>query len=237
MKYTAKTENVLIILPQENQPEPLCETLARHGITTTLVEDIRSAILSLKSDVSSIVLLDMDIEGADLFLDSIVTNFYNPPPYLLAATGPFNSTMRTDVLNRGADACLEKPIDTEEVVAIIHAALRRAALVQKKSICRPPCLIRGEMLIDPAQRMVVMEGCTVVLTRKKFDALYLLASHPGVVFSQEQIYSHVWNEDYGFATTSISDLISSIRKKLGLTIKDRRYIQTLYNAGYRFVAE
>lgn len=215
----------------------ICEALSRHGITTTLADDIRSAILSLKSDASSTVLLDMDIEGADLFLDSIVTNFYNPPPYLLAATESFNSTTRADILNRGADACLEKPIDAEEVVAIVRAALRRAAQVQKKSICRPPCLIRGEMLIDPAQRMVVMEGRTVVLTRKEFDALYLLASHPGVVFSQEQIYSHVWNEDYGFAMTSVSDLISSIRKKLGLTIKDRRYIQTLYNAGYKFMAE
>ena len=156
---------------------------------------------------------------------------------MLAATESFNSTTRADILNRGADACLEKPIDAEEVVAIVRAALRRAAQVQKKSICRPPCLIRGEMLIDPAQRMVVMEGRTVVLTRKEFDALYLLASHPGVVFSQEQIYSHVWNEDYGFAMTSVSDLISSIRKKLGLTIKDRRYIQTLYNAGYKFMAE
>lgn len=202
-----------------------------------MADDIRSAILSLKSDASSTVLLDMDIEGADLFLDSIVTNFYNPPPYLLAATESFNSTTHADILKRGADACLEKPIDAEEVVAIVRAALRRAAQVQKKSICRPPCLIRGEMLIDPAQRMVVMEGRTVVLTRKEFDALYLLASHPGVVFSQEQIYSHVWNEDYGFAMTSVSDLISSIRKKLGLTIKDRRYIQTLYNAGYKFMAE
>lgn len=202
-----------------------------------MAEDIRSAIVRLKSDVSSIVLLDMDLEGADLFLDSIVTSFYNPPPYLLAATESFNSTTRTDILNRGADACVEKPIDADEVVAVVRAALRRAAQVQKKDIRRPPSLIRGEMLIDPAQRMVVMEGRTVVLTRKEFDALYLLASHPGMVFSQEQIYSHVWNEDYGFAMTSVSDLISSIRKKLGLTIKDKRYIQTLYNAGYRFVAE
>lgn len=202
-----------------------------------MAEDIRSAILSLKSDVSSTVLLDMDIEGADLFLDTIATNFYNPPPYLLAATESFNSTTRTDILNRGADACLGKPIDADEVVAIVRAALRRAAQVQKKDIRRPPSLIRGEMLIDPAQRMVVMEGRTVILTRKEFDALYLLANHPGMVFSQEQIYSHVWNEDYAFAMTSVSDLISSIRKKLGLTIKDKRYIQTLYNAGYRFVAE
>lgn len=227
----------MIILSPKDQPELLCNTLARHGITTTLVDDIRSAILSLKSDVSPIVLLDLDMEGADLFLDSIVTSFYSPPPYLLAATESFNSTRRTDILNRGADICLEKPIDAEEVVATICAALRRVARAQTKNIRRAPCLIRGEMLIDPAQRMVIMEGQTVELIKKEFDALYLLASHPGMVFSQEQIYSSVWNENYEFATTSVPDLISSIRKKLGLTIKDKRYIQTLYNTGYRFTAE
>lgn len=67
----------------------ICEALSRHGITTTLADDIRSAILSLKSDASSTVLLDMDIEGADLFLDSIVTNFYNPPTLFAGCNGVF----------------------------------------------------------------------------------------------------------------------------------------------------
>lgn len=227
----------MIVLPPDAQADQLCEALARHGITAILAEDIRSAILSLKSNTVPILLLDLDMEGADLFLDTIVPSLCNPSPYTMAATGYFSSAARTDILNRGADACLEKPINADEVVAMIRAALRRANQFQEKINRKSPSLIRGEMLIDPIRRMVVMEGRSVELTKKEFDALYLLACHPGMVFSPSQIYSHVWNEEYEYTMTSVPDLISSIRKKLGLSIKDKRYLQTIYNAGYRFTAE
>ena len=100
-----------------------------------------------------------------------------------------------------------------------------------------PCITHMDLLIDPLRRTVVMEGRKVDLTTKEFDILYLLASHPGVVFSKAQIYQHVWNDDYAYATTSVTDHISSIRRKLELSIKDKRYIQTLYNAGYRFAPD
>lgn len=191
----------------------------------------------METRTSAFLLLDLDLEGADLFLDSVITTFYDPPPFLLVVDDYSSSTERTKTLNRGADICLEKPVDAEEVAAVINAAFRRAYRMQRKGLTLAPCITHKEMTIDPLRRIVVMEGRTVELTTKEFDILHLLASYPGIVFTKGQIYKHVWNDDYEFASTGVTDLISSLRRKLGLSVKDRRYIQTVYNAGYRFAAK
>jgi DNA-binding response OmpR family regulator len=230
-------QDILIVLSRKDKPELVCAVLAHHGITAASAENIKEAIQRLEARTSAFLLLDLDLNGADLFLDAVVTSFYDPPPYLLVADDFFSSAERTNTLNRGADVCLEKPVDAEEVAAVINAALRRAARLQRKGIKLAPCIIHKEMTIDPLRRAVVMRGQTVNLTAREFDILYLLASYPGIVFSKGQIYKHVWNEDYKFATTSVTDLISSLRRKLGLNIRDKQYIQTIYNSGYRFATK
>ena len=82
-----------------------------------------------------------------------------------------------------------------------------------------------------------MRNQPVYLTVKEFDILHLLASYPGIVFTKSQIYERVWQGDFKFATTSVSDQISSLRHKLGLNARDGRYIQTVFGLGYRFAAD
>lgn len=215
----------------------VCAVLTHYGISATIADDVRNAIRSLETSASAFLLLDLDLEGADLFLDEILTRFYDPPPYLLATDVFLDSAARTDTLNRGADVCLEKSVDAKEVLAVINAALRRTGRIRRSPLRLEPCIIHGEISIDPLRRKVLMAGQPVELTLKEFDILYLLASYPGVVFSKSQIYKHVWNDDYQYATTAVSDHISALRQKLGISAKDNRYIQTVYGAGYRFVAE
>ncbi len=140
-------------------------------------------------------------------------------------------------MNHGADVCLEKPLDSREVLAVINAALRRSSRFVKGPEKLAPCLVRRELTIDPLRRTVIMEDRLVKLTPKEFDILYFLASYPGIVFTKDQIYEHVWNDDSQFATTNVFDHISALRKKLGLSSKDARYIETVFGTGYRFVAK
>lgn len=202
-----------------------------------MAEDMKEAIQRLEASTSAFLLLDLDLDGADLFLDAIVMNFYDPPPYLLVVDNYSGSAERTNTLNRGADVCLEKPVDADEVAAVINAVFRRALRMQRKGLKTAPCITHKEMTIDPLRRTVIMNGRVVNLTTREFDVLYLLASYPGTVFTKGQIYKHIWNEDYEFTSTSVTDLISSLRRKLGLSRKDGQYIQTIYNFGYRFAAE
>lgn len=234
----AMKQDILIVLSRKDQPELICAVLAHHGITATLAEDVQNAIFRMESHSNAFLLLDLDLEGAGPFLEKVVTSFYDPPPYLLAVDAFPDSVARTKALNLGADACIEKPVDAEEILAVINAALRRAKrLIRPRPLQPVPCIEYGELLIDPLRRIVKMREQPITLTVKEFDILYLLASYPGIVFSKSQIYERVWNEEYRFATTSVSDHISSLRQKLGLTPKDGRYIQTVFGVGYRFAAE
>lgn len=228
-------QNILIVLSPKECPEQLCSILINRGMATTVVQDVQTAFEILKSHNAAFLLLDLDLDGAIPFLEKVVETFYDPPPYILAADAFPCSLSQAEMLNLGADACVEKPLDLEEVLAIINAVLRRAErLVRPGPLHTSPAVEHEGLFIDPLRRLVSMDGQEVSLTVKEFDILYFLFRYPGIVFSKEQIYEQVWNEDYRYATTSVSDLISSLRKKLGLNARDNRYIQTIYGAGYRF---
>lgn len=192
-------------------------------------------ILEVRS--TAFVLLDMELEGAETFLDAVSTSFYDPPPYLIVTIASFESVARTAALNHGADICLIKPLDAQEILAVINAVLRRSTRFTRGPVKLAPCIVRNDLSIDPLRRAVIMEGRSVKLTAKEFDILYFLASYPGFVFSKDQIYEYVWNDDSQFATTNVFDHISALRKKLGLSAKDTRYIETIFGTGYRFTAK
>ena len=99
--------------------------------------------------------------------------------------------MRTKILNRGADICLEKPLDEREVLAVINAVLRRSARFVRGPVKLAPCIVRKDLSIDPLRRTVIMEGRQVTLTSKEFDILYFLASYPGIVFSKGQKFERM----------------------------------------------
>ena len=217
-------------------PGQLCEVLNKNKLSTAIVRGVETAFEHLQSSISTFLLLDFDLEGAVPFIKKVLSTFYDPPPYIIAIDRYPCSMAHTEVLNLGADACLEKPLDIEEVLAVINAVLRRTErLAHPKPLAPAPPVDRGELSIDPMRRSVSIGGKPVELTAKEFDILHLLASYPGIVFSKAQIYERVWNEEYLYPSTSVSDLISSMRRKLGLNPKEGRYIQTVFGSGYRFV--
>ena len=187
-------KDILIVLSRKDQPELVCAVLAHHGITATLAEDVQNAVLSMESHINAFLLLDLDLEGADSFLELVVNSFRDPPPYLLAADAFPDSAARVKALNLGADACLEKPVDAEEVLAVINAALRRAERLARLEGPFPsaPQIRHGELSIDPLRHTVTMRDEPVSLTVKEFDILHFLASYPGIVFTKAQIYERVW---------------------------------------------
>jgi len=96
------------------------------------------------------------------------------------------------------------------------------------------CLSINGLKIVSSKRQLFRHKEEISMTNKEFDILELLARNKGQVFSKEQIYERVWNDDFRYANTGVSDIISSLRKKLGLNARDNRYIQTVHGAGYRF---
>lgn len=228
-------QDILIVMFPKENPEQLCAKLEEHGLTTTLTQDLQTALEYLRQHISSFILIDLGIKGAIPFLETVLDTFYAPPPYILSADYFPCSMSQADILNLGVDRCLEKPLDFEEVIAVINAVLRRAERIARPGpLHAAPLLEHGGLIVDPLRRCVTMEGKPVSLTTREFDVLYLLVTHSEMTLSKAQIYEQVWNEDYQFSTTSVSDYISSIRKKLDLKARDNRYIQTIHGYGYRF---
>ena len=189
----------------------------------------------LKQHSPAFLLLDFDVKGAKSFLFDISRSFYHPQPYVIVSATFSNGMDRAAMLRQGADACVEKPIIAEEVLAVIEAALRHSRRStwshQGKLLSR---IEYKELIIDPLRRTVTMHGRSIILTAKEFDVLYTLGSHEGEVLTKEEIYAAVWKDKYDHRSTNVSDQISSIRRKLGLNSRDVNYIQTVIGVGYRF---
>lgn len=90
------------------------------------------------------------------------------------------------------------------------------------------------LIIDSKYRVVETNGESIELTNYEFEILYLLAQHPGQVFSKEQIYNQVWKEPYYRAEDNVMSLIRRIRKKIEPDPSKPIYILTVWGIGYKF---
>ena len=156
-----------------------------------------------------------------------------PMPILLINTQ--STEERTRAYHVGVDLCMDFPVNTTELAAAIRAMLRRYYILNRVAQFREAGMTirHKELSMDPQRRTVIMRGQSVVLLAKEFDVLYFMIRHPGIVFSREQIYQHVWNEEHPYGSRSVADHICAIRKKLGLSPQDKEYIETIYHVGYR----
>lgn len=130
-------------------------------------------------------------------------------------------------LDRGADDYLTKPFDLGELVARLHALLRRAALSDEHS----DAMTVGPLTIDTARRLVFVDGERVDLTKREFDLLAALAENAGVVLSRQRLLELVWGYDFDVDTNVADVFISYLRRKLerdGVP----RVIHTVRGIGY-----
>ena len=93
------------------------------------------------------------------------------------------------------------------------------------------------LTILPQQSKVIIDGEEVVLSKREYAVLYLLARHPGWIFSKEQIYEAIWNENSDTCFNAVTNTISRLRKKMKMEGSQKDYIQTVFGYGYKFSQE
>ncbi|MGM9475847.1 response regulator transcription factor [Pedobacter sp. GSP4] len=128
--------------------------------------------------------------------------------------------------NVGADDYIAKPIKPRALVSRINAILRRNAGTEEVSENK---LEIGDLVIDREAYLVFQAGSKVVLAKKEFELLYLLASKPGKVYTRESILKNIWEDSVVVTNRTIDVHIRKLREKLGET-----YVSTVKGVGYKF---
>lgn len=226
------TATVLII----DDDETLCERLKKYFIQFDLelvaVHTPSEGRKRLSSMSPDLLLLDVMLPEVDGFtLCKEIRATHSLPIIMLTARGEL--TDKVLGLEIGADDYLAKPFEPRELVARIQVLLRRNLNDQG-----PANLLRFEHLeIQPQQHIAVLDGAQISLTGMEFKLLTLMASNPGKVFNRDEILNALKGIDADVYSRSIDILMSRLRQKLGDSPKQVRFIKTLRNVGYTFVAK
>lgn len=212
--------------------------LQKHlrDVEVCIVDTVREASRQLIRKSFSAVALYAPLESANLMFP-LLFDVREAKGTMLLLYPIANAADRANFLNRGFDMCLADD-DPPECVAAITSLLRRLTDSSVlDGITSSAFVMYKDLSLDPERQQVIMRGAPVELTTLEFRILYLLASNPGIIFSRERIYERLWREDADYGAVSVTNYICSIRKKLGLSSKDREYIRTVNGAGYCFGAK
>ncbi|GAA2432949.1 response regulator transcription factor [Streptomyces macrosporus] len=178
-----------------------------------------------------VVILDLglpDLDGAEAL--KMLRGITQVP--VIVATARDDETEIVRLLNDGADDYLVKPFSVEHLSARMAAVLRRARGGAQGGVGADLVIRVGGLAIDPLRRQAVLDGRSLDLTRREFDLLAFLARRPGVVVSRRELLAEVWQQSYGDDQT-IDVHLSWLRRKLGETAANPRYLHTLRGVGVK----
>jgi DNA-binding response OmpR family regulator len=133
-------------------------------------------------------------------------------------------------LDSGADDYVVKPFGTDQVAARIRAVLRRVGRDPAASVVKV-----GGLVVDEGARRATLDGTVLELSRKEFDVLALLASRPGQVVTKRELLAEVWQEVYGGSDRTVDVHLSWLRRKLGESAAQPRYLISVRGVGVRLV--
>jgi DNA-binding response OmpR family regulator len=187
----------------------LAGALEKAGFAVATVADGEDAWFRGDTEDFDIVVLDLGLPKMDgiTALKRWRKSGRNVPVLILTARGNWDE--RVDGIEAGADDYVVKPFRVEEVVARIHAILRRAA---GRST---PRMEVGGLSLDTRTMTVTRNGAPVSLTPLEYRLLQYLMHHSGQVMSQPQITEHLYAQDFERESNSVEVLIGRLRKKLG----------------------
>ncbi|GMQ94398.1 MAG: response regulator transcription factor [Acidimicrobiia bacterium] len=224
------------ILIVDDEPElrsMLRQYLSREGFDVAESATGSTALDAVSHSEPDLVLLDVglpDIDGFEVLRSMRRTS--NIPVIMLTARD--DEIDRVVGLSVGADDYVVKPFSPRELVARIHAVLRRGAGGTRAT---DETLRFIGLMIDAGSREITFEGEPIELSALEFDLLVALAQRPNRVFTRGQLLERVWGWDY-FGVERVVDVhVGNIRKMLADDPNDPRYIATVRGVGYKFIGE
>ena len=182
-----------------------------------------------------LIILDIMLPGIDgLEICRRLRGASNHTPVLML-TAKTTELDRVLGLELGADDYLTKPFSIMELLARVKAIIRRAGISKQPPSGKLADTIRiNGLIIDPSRRAVHVGDSPVELTAREFDLLLYFASHPGQVFSREQLLNSVWGYGHDGYEHTVNSHINRLRKKIEQDPANARHILTVWGVGYKF---
>lgn len=223
---------VLIVEDDMDISRMLTDLLQQNGYETVCAYSGTEAVMCVEKTDFDLMLLDLMLPGISgeevqykiRKLDQIIL------PCVIAISAKDDIMTKIKVLKDGADDYLVKPFDTEELLARMEVVLRR----NRKIVSEENLILKyKDITINRDTFEVLVETEKVLLTKREYQILELLMGHPTKVFSKNNIYESVWQEEYLGEDNAVNVHISNIRQKLAKVNPSQNYIQTVWGIGFK----
>jgi DNA-binding response OmpR family regulator len=224
---------VTSILLVEDDPgirDALRRTLTRRGheirFADTGMAGLQAATVDSPPDV---VVLDLglpDIDGRQLLT---MLRAVSAVPVIVATARDDEAEM-VAALDAGADDYVVKPYTAEQLEARVRAVLRRTTPEAEEA-----SVVVGPLTVDRVQHVATLDGKELELSKMEFDLLAYLAARAGRVVSKRQLLADVWQQPYGGADKTVDVHLSWLRRKLGESANEPRFLTTVRGVGVKLV--
>ncbi|MEV0395737.1 response regulator transcription factor [Polymorphospora rubra] len=209
---------------------PLIRALRDRGHAVAAAHTALGGLQSALDDRPDLVVLDLglpDLDGLELLR---MLRAVSKVPVIIA-TARDDEAEIVRGLDAGADDYVVKPFTAGQLDARVRAVLRRGGSEPVDST-----VTVGELRVDPAARLASLAGEPLDLTPREFDLLHHLAARAGQVVSKRELLTEVWQVPYGGADKTVDVHLSWLRRKLGETAQEPRYLHTVRGVGVRLDA-
>ena len=223
---------ILIIEDEDSIAELEKDYLEISGFEVEICGDGEEGLRKALEEDYNLMILDIMLPGKDGFEICRQVREHKDTPVI------FVSARKDDIdkirgLGLGADDYITKPFSPSELVARVKAHLARFDRLTNKNESEI-IEVRG-LKIDKTRHSVSVDDVEKNLTAKEFEILSFLATHPGRVYSREELYREIWNlEPVNDDLATVTVHIKKIREKLDDVSSDPEYIETIWGVGYRF---
>jgi two-component system, OmpR family, alkaline phosphatase synthesis response regulator PhoP len=223
-------QKILIVDDEPDILELIEYNLKKEGYHVITARNGQEAVAEAKRTLPDLIILDIMMPKMDGIeacrIMRSMPEFKNTFMVFLTARSEEYSEIAG--FNVGADDYIAKPIKPRALVSRINAILRRNS--QSEEVQDNKVEI-SDLVIDRERFLVYRDGEKIVLAKKEFELLYLLASKPGKVYTREVILKNIWEDSVVVTNRTIDVHIRKLREKLGDT-----YVSTVKGVGYKFEA-
>lgn len=221
--------SILVVEDDEAIRSAVTRGLRERGHAVAAASSGLAGLEHIVRERPQVVLLDLGLPDIDgLTLIAMIRAASDVP--LIVITAQDDDPTMVKALDSGADDYVVKPFGTDQVAARIRAVLRRGG-----RDVTPAAVKVGGLVVDEATRSATLDGTLLELSRKEFDVLALLASRRGQVVTKRELLAEVWQQAYGGSERTVDVHLSWLRRKLGESAAEPRYLVSVRGVGVRLV--